>query len=99
MIIKFENMFENTNNVLKQNKELLYFDEITKLNNRKYFMLKANDYLDKNNPNNKGFILAFSLQMDNINKTFGYIHTNEILHKLATLWLLGNIWEKCDKEF
>ena len=86
MIIKFENMFENTNNVLKQNKELLYFDEITKLNNRKYFMLKANDYLDKNNPNNKGFILAFSLQMDNINKTFGYIHTNEILHKLATLF-------------
>ena len=86
MIIKFENMFEDTNNVLKQNKELLYFDEITKLNNRKYFMLKANDYLDKNNPNNKGFILAFSLQMDNINKTFGYIHTNEILHKLATLF-------------
>lgn len=86
MIIKFENMFENTNNVLKQNKELLYFDEITKLNNRKYFMLKANDYLDKNNPNNKGFILALSLQMDSINKTFGYIHTNEILHKLATLF-------------
>ena len=86
MIIKFENMFENTNNVLKQNKELLYFDEVTKINNRKYFMLKANDYLDKNNPNNKGFILAFSLQMDNINKTFGYIHTNEILHKLATLF-------------
>ncbi len=86
MINKIENMFENTNNVLKQNKELLYFDEITKLNNRKYFMLKANDYLDKNNPNNKGFILAFSLQMDNINKTFGYIHTNEILHKLATLF-------------
>ncbi|MGD9625798.1 MAG: LapD/MoxY N-terminal periplasmic domain-containing protein [Arcobacter sp.] len=86
MIIKFENMLENTNNVLKQNKELLYFDEITKLNNRKYFMLKANDYLDKNNPNNKGFILALSLQMDSINKTFGYIHTNEILHKLATLF-------------
>ena len=86
MINKIENMFENTNNVLKQNKELLYFDEITKLNNRKYFMLKANDYLDKNNPNNNGFILAFSLQMDNINKTFGYIHTNEILHKLATLF-------------
>jgi len=83
MIIKFENMFENTNNVLKQNKELLYFDEITKLNNRKYFMLKANDYLDKNNPNNKGFILAFSLQMDNINKTFGYIHTNEIFTQIG----------------
>ena len=86
MINKIEKMFINTNNVLKLNKELLYIDEVTKINNRKYFMLKANDYLDKNNPNNKGFILAFSLQMHNINKTFGYIHTNEILHKLATLF-------------
>ena len=48
-------------------------------------MLKANDYLDKNNPNNKGFILAFP-QMDNINKTLDIFHTNEILHKLATLF-------------
>ena len=60
-------------------------------------MLKANDYLDKNNPNNKGFILAFSLQMDNINKTFGYIHTNEILHKLATLF--KNSFERFSNSF
>ena len=55
-------MFENTNSVLKLNKELLYFDEITKLNNRKYFLLKVNDYLDRNNPNNKGYIIVFSLK-------------------------------------
>lgn len=86
MVNKFEKMFENTNNVLKLNKELLYFDEITKLNNRKYFLLKVNDYLDRNNPNNKGYIIVFSLKMEIINKTFGYIKTNEILYKLATLF-------------
>lgn len=86
MVNKFEKMFENTNSVLKLNKELLYFDEITKLNNRKYFLLKVNDYLDKNNPNNKGYIIVFSLKMEIVNKTFGYIKTNEILYKLATLF-------------
>ncbi|CAM3588641.1 LapD/MoxY N-terminal periplasmic domain-containing protein [Arcobacter aquimarinus] len=86
MVNKFEKMFENTNNVLKLNKELLYFDEITKLNNRKYFLLKVNDYLDRNNPNNKGYIIVFSLKMEIINKTFGYIKTNEILYNLATLF-------------
>ena len=34
-------MFQNTNEVLKTNKELLYFDEVTKINNRKYFILKT----------------------------------------------------------
>ncbi|MDX9961827.1 MAG: LapD/MoxY N-terminal periplasmic domain-containing protein, partial [Aliarcobacter sp.] len=34
MITKIEKMFENTNNVLKLNKELMYFDEVTKLHNR-----------------------------------------------------------------
>lgn len=77
MINKFENMFENTNNVLKLNKEL-YVDEITKLNNRKYFILKANEYLDKDNTNNKGFVVIISLKIDVINKVHGYAKTNEI---------------------
>jgi len=84
MIMKFENMFKNTNEVLKTNKELLYFDEITKINNRKYFMLKANEYLDENNINNKGFLVMVSIKLDIVNKTFGYAKTNEILFKLAS---------------
>ena len=84
MIVKFENMFKNTNEVLKTNKELLYVDEITKLNNRKYFLLKANEYLDKDNSNNKGFIVVLATKLDFINKTYGYAKTNEILTKLAT---------------
>ena len=84
MINKFENMFENTNNVLKLNKELLYVDEITKLNNRKYFILKANEYLDKDNTNNKGFVVIISLKIDVINKVHGYAKTNEILANLSS---------------
>lgn len=83
MIVKFENMFKNTNEVLKTNKELLYVDEITKLNNRKYFILKANEYLDKDNSNNKGFIILLATKLDFINKTYGYAKTNEILINLS----------------
>ena len=84
MVSKFEKMFQNTNEVLKTNKELLYFDETTKINNRKYFILKANEYLDKDSSNNKGFIVSLSIKLDVINKTYGFIKTNEILFKLAS---------------
>lgn len=84
MVDKFESMFKNTNEVLKTNKELLYVDEITKLNNRKYFVLKANEYLDRDNTNNKGFFIVLSLRIDLINKTYGYAKTNDILFKLAS---------------
>ena len=78
MVSKFEKMFQNTNEVLKTNKELLYFDEVTKINNRKYFILKANEYLDKDSSNNKGFIVSLSIKLDAINKTYGFIKTNII---------------------
>lgn len=84
MVEKFEKMFQNTNEVLKTNKELLYFDETTKINNRKYFILKANEYLDKDSSNNKGFIVSIATKLDIINKTYGFVKTNNILQKLAT---------------
>lgn len=84
MIEKFEKMFQNTNEVLKTNKELLYFDETTKINNRRYFILKANEYLDKDSSNNKGFIVSIAIKLDIINKTYGFVKTNTILQKLAT---------------
>lgn len=85
MITKIEKMFENTNNVLKLNKELMYFDEVTKLHNRKYFILKIEEYLEKNNINNQGFVTIISLKVDILNKKFGYEKTNNILFKFANL--------------
>jgi GGDEF domain-containing protein len=85
MINKIEKMFENTNNVLKANKELLYLDEVTKVNNRKYFILKVNEYLDEYNQNNKGFITIISLKIDILNKTIGYEKTNNVLQSLVNL--------------
>ena len=85
MITKIETMFDNTNNVLKLNKELLYFDEVSKLHNRKYFSLKLNEYLDKDNPNNQGFIGIISLKIEDLNKNYGYVKTNNILINFANL--------------
>ena len=85
MISKIEKMFENTNNVLKLNKKLLYFDEVSKLHNRKYFILKVNEFLDKDNSNNQGFIGILSLKIDELNKKFGYEKTNTILVNLSNL--------------
>ena len=85
MIKKIEKVFENTNNVLKLNKELLYFDDVSKLYNRKYFLLKINEYLDKDNPNNQGFISIISIKIDELNKNHGYVKTNNILINFANL--------------
>ncbi len=94
MINKIEKMFASTNNVLKLNKELLYLDEVTKINNRKYFILKINEYLDKDNPNNRGFISIISLKVDILNKTLGYEKTNNILQNITNL-----MKEKFQNEF
>jgi len=85
MIGKIEKMFENTNNVLKVNNQLLYFDEVSKLHNRKYFILKLNEYLDKDNFNNKGYIVIVSIKINEINKEYGYLETNKILFSLSKL--------------
>ncbi len=54
-------MFQNTNEVLKTNKESLYFDEVTIINNRKYFILNVIEYLYKDISNNISFIVSLSI--------------------------------------
>ncbi|WP_026804330.1 bifunctional diguanylate cyclase/phosphodiesterase [Aliarcobacter lanthieri] len=83
MVKKFESMFKNTNEVLKTNKELLYFDEHSKMNNRKYFILKANEYLDKDSTNNKGFLVLININIQDINKTYGFAKTDKLLQDLG----------------
>ncbi|RBQ31997.1 diguanylate cyclase [Arcobacter sp. FW59] len=83
MVKKFEGMFKNTNEVLKTNKELLYFDEHSKMNNRKYFILKANEYLDKDSTNNKGFLVLININIQDINKTYGFAKTDKLLQNLG----------------
>ncbi|MBU3014040.1 EAL domain-containing protein [Poseidonibacter lekithochrous] len=85
MINKIEKMFENTNTVLKLNNELLYIDEVSKLHNRKYLRLKVNEFLEKENPNNQGIIAIISLKIDELNKKFGYVKTNDILLNFANI--------------
>ncbi len=83
MILKFENMFKQTNALLKTNKELLYLDEVTKLYNRKYFLMKADEYLNKESLENRGFIFVLSLNLDILNQKYGYEKTNQILVDLS----------------
>jgi len=89
MIKKFESIFKNTNEILKTNKELLYFDEHSKINNRKYFILKVNEYLDKDSINNTGFLVLINLNIQDINKTCGFIKTDKLLFDL------GNKMKEC----
>jgi len=89
MIKKFESIFKNTNEILKTNKELLYFDEHSKINNRKYFILKVNEYLDKDNVNNTGFLVLINLNIQDINKTYGFMKTDKLLYNL------GNKMKEC----
>ncbi len=85
MVSKFETMFKQTNNLLKTNKELMYIDEVTKLYNRKYFLLKADEYLDKNSLNSRGFAIILSLRMDLLNQNLGYEKANKVLVELANI--------------
>lgn len=85
MVRKFEKIFENTSELLKANKELAYIDEISKLYNRKYAVLKISEYLGSENLNSSGMFVVFSLKIDVINKTYGYVSTNQTLLKFANI--------------
>ncbi|WP_198306340.1 LapD/MoxY N-terminal periplasmic domain-containing protein [Arcobacter vandammei] len=85
MVSKFEAMFKQTNNLLKTNKELMYIDEVTKLYNRKYFLLKADEYLNENSLNSRGFAIILSLKLDILNQNLGYEKTNKVLVELSEI--------------
>lgn len=86
MVEKIQNMFNHANEILKKNKELLYIDELTKLYNRKYLVLKTSEYLEENSVNHKGYIVSVVLtRVDILNKKIGYEKADELFVNMSTV--------------
>lgn len=84
MIKKFESIFQTANETLSQNKELLYMDSVMNIPNRKYFILKANEYLSEESGKNIGTTIIISIiRADLLNQLIGYINTNKFMYELA----------------
>jgi diguanylate cyclase (GGDEF)-like protein len=84
MIKKFESIFITANETLSQNKQLLYIDKVTNISNRRYFILKASEYIKNENEKNIGTIIILSIKnADLFNKKIGYKNTDNFIYELA----------------
>lgn len=84
MIKKFESIFKSANETLSKNKELLYIDSLTNIHNRRYFILKANEFLSQENERNSGVAIIISINnLDIFNQTIGYKNTDKFIYDFA----------------
>lgn len=86
MVEKIQNMFNHANEILKRNRELLYVDDLTKLYNRNYLVLKTSEYLEENSMNNSGYIISIIItKVDLLNKKIGYDNVDKLFLKAANI--------------
>ena len=85
MVHRVEDIFNNANEAARRNKELLYYDSVTKLFNRRYFMLNIEQIVKEENRIEGGSIIFISLQgAEIINKLLGRVHADSLLLDFAT---------------
>jgi diguanylate cyclase (GGDEF)-like protein len=84
MVRKFESIFKTASETLTENKELLYSDTVMKIPNRRYFILKATEYLTDENGKNYGTTIILSIKKtDGLNQMLGYKNTDKLLFEFA----------------
>ncbi|MDY0328395.1 MAG: LapD/MoxY N-terminal periplasmic domain-containing protein [Arcobacteraceae bacterium] len=84
MVGKFETIFKTASDTLCENKELLYTDNVMHIPNRRYFVLKATEFLTDENGKNNGSIIIISIKKtDVLNQTLGYQSTDKFLFDYA----------------
>ena len=84
MVRKFESIFKTASETLSENKELLYSDAVMKIANRRYFILKATEYLTDENGKNYGTTIILSIKKaDGLNQVLGYKNTDKLLFEFA----------------
>ncbi len=84
MVRKFESIFKTASETLSENKELLYNDAVMKIANRRYFILKATEYLTDENGKNYGTTIILSIKKaDGLNQVLGYKNTDKFLFEFA----------------
>lgn len=86
MVEKMEDIYKSLQKVTNKNKSIAYFDEVTKLNNRKFFILKYNEYINSNDSRSNGIILFLRVTNTyDANKIIGYDNVNKIYKKIAQI--------------
>ena len=84
MVRKFESIFKTASDTLCENKELLYTDNVTHIPNRRYFILKATEFLTDENGKNDGSIIIISIKKaDILNQAIGYQNTDKLFYNFA----------------
>ena len=88
MVKKVEEIFNQANEAVKHNKELLYFDSVTKLFNRRYLMLKLPEMLQLETRYDGGSIVLVALNgAELLNKHLGRKETDEFFCELAHIFM------------
>jgi len=86
MVKKVETLFHTANESAKRNKELLYNDPVTKLYNRRYYMLKISDLIGLENRINGGVSIFISLSsVEVVTQSIGQRNTQSLLISFANL--------------
>ena len=88
MVKKVEEIFHQANEAAKHNQELLYYDAVTKLFNRRYLMLKIPELLHLETKHDGGSIMLVALNgAELLNKHLGRKETDELFCTLAEIFM------------
>ena len=86
MVSKVKDIFDKEALTLKKYHEVMYHDEVTKLSNRRFLIIKLNEFLKSDMQNSSGTI--FFLSLNNLiesNKSIGHKNVDETLMSFAKL--------------
>ena len=87
MVQKVEKNFQQANAISQKNHELLYIDSVTKLYNRRYFMLKLPELIQTESKINGGTLFMIGLTgAQTLNQKLGYQKADTFLHNLAQVF-------------
>lgn len=86
MVKKVEDIFEKGNKAMRSNHELLYNDNVTKLYNRRYLMMKLPQYLNDESIYDRGALILISFEgAQKANKAIGHQKVDELFGALGGL--------------
>ncbi len=86
MVKKVEDIFEKGNKAMRHNHELLYNDNVTKLYNRRYLMMKLPQYVDEESIYDAGGLILIALEgAQEANKAIGHQKVDELFGTLGGL--------------
>ncbi len=84
MIDRVREIFQKNEEILKRNHEILYKDELTKLFNRRYLILKLSEFLHADDSRSGGSVAIIKINgISDANKKIGYKKSDNFLQEFA----------------